>query len=668
MLANSTSPYLLQHKDNPVHWMPWNSNTLKHAQKLGKPILLSIGYAACHWCHVMAHESFEDQQVASIMNDLFICIKVDREERPDIDHIYMTALHQLGEQGGWPLTMFLTPDGRPVWGGTYFPKESKWGRPGFVDVLREISRIFKEEPDKIDQSQAAIMTRLEMRHSVRKKLTPDLLHRAANRLYELMDHKNGGTRGAPKFPQCPLLHFLWHSAQTRSDSSLTDIVMLTLERICQGGIYDHLGGGFSRYSVDEHWLVPHFEKMLYDNAQLLDLLCLAYKHSGNELFLERINETVNWMEQEMLTDQGAFSSSLDADTDGEEGKFYVWNQNEIENLLANENINLFKSIYDVQPEGNWEGKTILNRLKSVGTSFDEDSQRLTNEKFILFNARNSRTRPGCDDKILADWNGLAIASIARLSSFGINSDSNFQLAKNAFKFVTSKMTVNGELGHSWRNKKLLFPGQLSDYASIIHASLALYEVRFNQKYIQFAENLVEIVCNKFHDDSLGGFFMTTSDSDDLILRPKYSYDDPTPNANGLLCQELVRLYHQTGKSKFKNLYEEILEVFSTEILQNVFGSASLLTAFHFSQYPILVVLVGPEGQNRDSMLSVVRKQANPNIIPFVSSTTEALPDNHPAKNKTEIHGKPTAYVCTANTCLEPVVNSRDLNESLTSVY
>jgi len=365
-LAGETSPYLLQHKRNPVDWRPWGPEALAEAKRSNKPILLSVGYAACHWCHVMAHESFEDDATAAVMNDLFVNIKVDREERPDIDQIYMNALHLLGEQGGWPLTMFLTPAGEPVWGGTYFPNTSRFGRPAFVDVLREVARLFREEPDKIDQNRRALMQRLaeRARPEGRVVIGPPELDNTARRAASVIDPVHGGMRGAPKFPNASLFELLWRAGLRTGEARYFTLVEITLDRICEGGIYDHLGGGFSRYSVDERWLVPHFEKMLYDNAQLLELLALGYGRTGKPLYRERAHETVGWLAHEMTRPEGGFSASLDADSEGEEGKFYVWSLAEVEEILGKDDAAFFAAHYDVSSGGNFEGHNILNRLNT----------------------------------------------------------------------------------------------------------------------------------------------------------------------------------------------------------------------------------------------------------------------------------------------------------------
>src|SRR5215469_2718447 len=399
-LARETSPYLLQHKHNPVERWPWGTEALAEAQRANKPILLSVGYAACHWCHVMAHESFEDDETARVMNDLFVNIKVDREERPDIDQIYMSALHLLGEQGGWPLTMFLTPGGEPVWGGTYFPPTSRYGRPAFVDVLREVARLFREEPDKIDHNRGALMERLAAaaRPPGAVTLGASQLDQAATALARAFDPVNGGFRGAPKFPQCPMLEMLWRASARSRDVRFAEVVDRTLERMSEGGIYDHLGGGIVHYSVDERWLVPNFEKMLYDNAQLLELLALAAARTGKALFADRARETVAWLAREMTTAEGAFSASLDADSEGEEGRFYVWSAAEIAQVLGAEDAAVFARHYDVTPEGNFEGHTILNRLKPEPTDAAAE-QRLVAMRAKLLAARGARVRPGLDDKV-----------------------------------------------------------------------------------------------------------------------------------------------------------------------------------------------------------------------------------------------------------------------------
>ena len=437
-LANETSPYLLQHKNNPVDWWPWGPEALAAAKKTSKPILLSVGYAACHWCHVMAHESFENDATARVMNELFVNIKVDREERPDIDQIYMAALHHLGEHGGWPLTMFLTPAGEPIWGGTYFPNTSRYGKPAFIDVLREIARLFRDEPGKIEQNRAALMEQLATvaRRAGTATIGRTELDSAARQLGGIIDPVNGGTRGAPKFPQAALFELLWRAGLRTGEARYFAAVDITLDHICEGGIYDHLGGGFSRYSVDERWLVPHFEKMLYDNAQLLELLAIAYQRSGKTLYRRRAEETVAWLKREMTIGEGAFSASLDADSEGEEGKFYVWSYDEVIRRLGIEDGEFFARHYDVTPAGNFEGHNILNRLKPQPRS-DADEARLDALREKLLAARESRVRPGLDDKVLADWNGLMIAALVNAGLL-FDEPSWIDMAGRAFDFIARR--------------------------------------------------------------------------------------------------------------------------------------------------------------------------------------------------------------------------------------
>ena len=563
-LARETSPYLLQHQHNPVDWWPWGPEALVEAGRTNRPILLSVGYAACHWCHVMAHESFEDDATARVMNELFVNIKVDREERPDIDQIYMAALHHLGEQGGWPLTMFLTPKGEPIWGGTYFPNTSRYGRPAFVDVLREVARLFRDEPDKIENNRSALMARLNAaaRKSGGATIGIAELDNAARQLGGMIDPVNGGTRGAPKFPQAALFELLWRAGlrnrlpnsppqagEGREGARFFAAVEITLDRICEGGIFDHLGGGFSRYSVDERWLTPHFEKMLYDNAQLLELLAITHRRSGKALYRQRAHETVAWLAREMTTAEGAFSASLDADSEGEEGKFYVWSYDEIAQALGAEDSDFFAKHYDVTAEGNFEGHNILNRLKPK-TRTGEDETRLAALRVKLFAVRDTRVRPGLDDKILADWNGLMIAALTN-AGLMLEEPSWLAMAERAFAFVASAMTRGDRLGHSWRQGQLKFPGLASDFAAMIRAALALYEATGARRYLDQALAWQHALDRDYLDAETGTFYLTAADAEGLVIRPASTADEATPNHNAVAAQNLVRLGLLAGDDGFR---------------------------------------------------------------------------------------------------------------------
>src|ERR1700692_1841244 len=545
-LGHETSPYLLQHMHNPVDWWPWGPEALAAAKQTGRPILLSVGYAACHWCHVMAHESFEDDDTARVMNELFVNIKVDREERPDIDQIYMAALHHLGEHGGWPLTMFLTPSGEPIWGGTYFPKTSRYGKPAFVAVLREIARLFREEPQKIETNRAALMEQLAA--TARKPGTVTIgaaeLDNAARQLGGIIDPVNGGTRGAPNFPKAALFELLWRAGLRNGEARYFAAVDITLDHICEGGIYDHLGGGFSRYSVDERWLVPHFEKMLYDNAQLLELLAVAHQRSGKPLYRQRAHETVAWLRREMTTDEAAFSASLDADSEGEEGKFYVWSYDEVIGQLGIEDGEFFARHYDVTPAGNFEGHNILNRLKPLPRSA-ADEARLTALREKLLAARAARVRPGLDDKVLADWNGLMIAALANAALL-FDELTWLDMAARAFDFIARAMTRGDRLGHSWRQGKLKFPGLASDFAAMIRAALALYEATGKRPYLDQTLAWQRALDRDYADAEAGTYYLTAADAEGLVIRPASTADEATPNHNAGAGQNLVRLAQLTG--------------------------------------------------------------------------------------------------------------------------
>ena len=480
-LAEETSPYLLQHADNPVHWNPWGPDALARAKAENKPILLSIGYAACHWCHVMAHESFENDAIAALMNQHFVNVKVDREERPDIDTIYMQALHLMGEQGGWPLTMFLTPDGEPFWGGTYFPPTGRWGRPGFTDVLEGLAKVWRETPEKAGEAASTLRESIAGlgRAEAGAHIPVSVNDEAAHRLAGQFDMKEGGLGTAPKFPNPSVLELLWRAYLRNGDRAARDATLLTLDKMSQGGIYDHLGGGYARYSTDARWLAPHFEKMLYDNAQLLDLLVAAWKETANPLYEARIRETIAWTLREMIADGGGFAATLDADSEGVEGKFYVWTEAGIDAALGADAA-LFKTAYDVGPGGNWEGKTILNRNHGAGP-FDADHEaRLARCREVLLQLRAARVRPGWDDKVLADWNGLMIGAMANASAvFG--EPAWLEAAETAFRFVCTAMQEGGRLHHSHRDGRTRHAATLDDYAAMARAALALHEVTGDQR-------------------------------------------------------------------------------------------------------------------------------------------------------------------------------------------
>jgi uncharacterized protein len=650
-LAHETSPYLLQHKHNPVDWWPWGTEALAAAKRENKPILLSVGYAACHWCHVMAHESFEDAETAKVMNDLFVNIKVDREERPDIDQIYMAALHHLGEHGGWPLTMFLTPDGEPFWGGTYFPKTARYGKPAFVDLLREVERVFRQEPQSVEQNRSALMARLaeSARPTGRVTIAAADLDRAADQLARMIDPVNGGMRGAPKFPQAMMLEFLWRAGERTNTARYCAAVELTLGRICEGGIYDHLGGGFSRYSVDERWLVPHFEKMLYDNALLLELLALAYLRSGNELFHRRARETVTWLRREMTTQEGAFCASLDADSEGEEGKFYVWSLDEATAALGQEDAAFFAAHYGVTAEGNFEGHNILNRLKHVPRSA-EDEQRLAALREKLLSVRDQRVRPGRDDKVLADWNGLMIAALVN-AGLAFGEPVWLEMAARAFLFIDAKMSHGDRLGHSWRAGKLVVPGLASDHAAMIRAALALHEATGEHAYLERALDWQATLDRHYANPDNGGYFLTADDAEGLVVRPSATTDEATPNPNAVAAQNLIRLAIFAGQHAWRDKADRLFAGMAASAGENLFAHLALLNALDLRLRAAEIVVTG-EDERAGELLVAARKL--PFLDRVVMRASHALPAHHPAHDKMKAAAHSAAFICIGETCSLPV--------------
>ncbi len=659
-LAAETSPYLLQHKSNPVDWWPWGPAALAEAKRQNKPILLSVGYAACHWCHVMAHESFEDQATAAVMNALFVNIKVDREERPDIDQIYMNALHHLGEQGGWPLTMFLTPDGEPFWGGTYFPKQAQFGRAAFVDVLHEVENVFRNQPNRVDQNRRALVARLKQRGEAKSAVSigPDALNHIAVSIAKATDPVYGGLRGAPKFPQCTMLEFLWRAGPRSGDPRFRQTVELALTQMSQGGIYDHLGGGYARYSVDEKWLVPHFEKMLYDNAQILDLLALDYAQSKNPLYRERAIETVGWLRREMTNPGGGLSSSLDADSEGEEGRFYVWSLAEIQDALEAD-AEFFAAKYGVTAGGNFEGHNILNRLNGLKDT-KEEATRLAMLRAVLQQKRSMRVHPGLDDKILADWNGLTIAALANGAS-AFDQPDWLDDAKAAFAFVRDNMTRNGRLGHSWRAGGLLFPGLASDYAAMIRAGLALHEATSDGRYLAETLSWQGALDAHHADTEHGGYYLTADDAEGLIIRPHATVDDAIPNHNGLIAQNLIRLAALTGDHRWLQRADTMFEAILPRAGDNLFGHLSLLNALDMRLGAAEIVVTG-EGPQADALLKAARALPHATCIVLHATNATALNAEHPARAKLEAMSGAAAFVCRGQTCSLPVTEPETLKK------
>ncbi|MDP4823328.1 MAG: thioredoxin domain-containing protein [Aestuariivirgaceae bacterium] len=659
-LSRETSPYLLQHKDNPVHWMAWGEAAFAKAKAENKPILLSVGYAACHWCHVMAHESFEDAETADLMNALFVNVKVDREERPDVDRIYMDALHALGEQGGWPLTMFLAPDGSPFWGGTYFPPTSRYGRPSFKYVLGEVARIWTDEKDKIDQNRAALLNALRHGRTETQtgSLSPDQLAKAETAILQAVDLQHGGLRGAPKFPQVPLFDFLWRRHLSHGDTAPGQAVALTLTHISQGGIYDHLAGGYSRYAVDARWLVPHFEKMLYDNAQLILLMSRVWSQTGSALLRMRIEETAGFILDAMRDESGAFTASYDADSEGVEGKFYVWSLAEIKDVLGEEEAKFFNAVYDVTDAGNWEHNNILNRLQTLEPLSDADETRLATARAKLLARRNRRVPPGHDDKILADWNGLMIKALAE-AGLRLRMPHWIAAAEEAFITVLNHLHTPGQLHHSWRLGQKKGLATADDYANLTAAAISLYAATGETAFLANAQTLAGELIAHYWDTERGGFFYTSEAARDLLLRTRYAHDDATPSANGTMIATLHRLHWLTGKDIYEIRARALEDAFAQRAAENPFAHGALLASLEDAPNLVQVIFFGALAQMAnwiDAIFSL--PVAEPAI--FHASPDQTLPITHPAHGKMAIGDKPTLYLCKGTRCILPVTSPDDV--------
>ncbi|TQV79976.1 thioredoxin domain-containing protein [Denitrobaculum tricleocarpae] len=665
-LANETSPYLLQHQDNPVHWHPWDEAALETAQRENKPILLSVGYAACHWCHVMAHESFENAEIAALMNRHFVNIKVDREERPDLDSIYQSALALLGEHGGWPLTMFLTPKGEPFWGGTYFPPEPRYGRPGFPQILSGIAEVYAREPEKVEKNVAGLGNALAKLSDNLKGGTVSLaqINEMAERLVKECDPVNGGIGQAPKFPQPSILKLFWRAWKRSGQTVFRQAVERALTRMSQGGIYDHLGGGFARYTVDERWLIPHFEKMLYDNAQLIDVLTWAWQESESPLFEQRVRETVDWLLRDMMAQESensdskvdAFASTLDADSEGEEGKFYVWQESEVDEVLK-EASPAFKAVYDVSAVGNWEGKNILNRLRDTAILSASEEKELKSARDKLFDRRKDRIHPGWDDKVLADWNGLMIAALARAGR-AFKEPDWVAAAEKALAFVQETMMPEGRLHHSWRRGHLKHAATLDDYANLTDAALALYQVTGKNTYLDQAESWCQTTDRHYWDHRDGGYFFTADDAKDLILRSKSAHDNAVPSGNGTMVAVLTQLFHLTGNDAYRERAEQLVTSFTGELERNFFPLSTLLNGAEFLQSSQqLVIVKRPNSNDEEVFIDVLRDLSLPNAVFQVISGDESLPETHPAHGKGLVDGKPAVYLCQNQSCSLPMTDA-----------
>ncbi|HEX3810618.1 MAG TPA: thioredoxin domain-containing protein [Rhizomicrobium sp.] len=666
LLGQETSPYLLLHKDNPVHWRPWGPEALAEAEESGKPILLSIGYTACHWCHVMNHESFANPEIAALMNDKFITVKVDREERPDIDQFYQTAANNMGINGGWPLTMFLTPKGEPFFAGTYYPPEDRFGQPSLPKVLDEVSRIYAEQPEPVANTTAGVNQKLTTlwNRDTRADLPGSILDDTALSIGQRFDIFHGGVIGTMKFPVPPLVELLWRAYLRTGAFQFQQLAQTTLDGLSRGGIYDHVGGGWSRYSVDPHWIVPHFEKMLYDNALLVELYTLVWQGTRVPAYRDRIEDTIAWMLREMRVED-AFASSLDADSEGEEGKYYVWSEAEIDATLMGTFVQRFKDVYSVTRQGNFNGKNVLHRLGAVPHPLPEaDEVLLKKQRALLLAARQNRKPPMRDDKILADWNGMAIASLAFAGAVFKRPDW-VDAAMKAFAFIEKALGEGDRLFHSWRAGKRGASGFADDYAQMARGALALWEVTGDTHYLERAQAWTRTMDEHFWDMGTGGYYYAADDAEVLPVRSRVVFDQSTPSANGVMLIVLNKLYLATMDSLYRDRANALVQAFAGEVGRTGISMGTYLNGLENVMTGLHIVIVGPVNSPKThDLVNAVLGRSLPTRQLMVVSPTQRLPEGHPAQGKIMEGGQPTAYVCQRTSCSAPITNPVALSQIL----
>jgi len=691
-LKHETSPYLLQHVDNPVDWYPWGPEALQKAKDENKPILLSIGYSACHWCHVMAHESFEDQATAEVMNDLFINIKVDREERPDIDKIYQTAQHLLTQRtGGWPLTMFLTPDDQlPFFGGTYFPDQPRHNLPAFKDLLQHIAKAYQNKHGEIvkqNHSLKEVMKNLYQSNEHPIGIDGRLIHAAKDQLLQSFDRRHGGFGSAPKFPHPTNIELLLRTWQQHAQAIDDDSdekhqaqqeelkqhtlkpALYTLERMAAGGLFDHVGGGFCRYSVDDYWMIPHFEKMLYDNGALLSLYCYAYQISQDEDFKQTAHDTAAWVMREMQSPEGGYYSSLDADSEGEEGKFYVWTEEQCRECLSDDEYAVLNQRFGFSRGPNFEDKFHLHEFESfteiqrqLGFSESQCRDLWHSAKQKLFAIRQQRIAPGRDEKILTSWNALMIKGML-ISSRVFDQPEHFQSAHQALHFIQQKMFAEGRLYATYKNNKAHLNAYLDDYAFLLDACLEYLQVQWSNNVLNFAISIADVLLEQFADPEHGGFFFTAHDHEDLIQRPKVSGDEATPSGNGIAAQSLLKLGLLLSRSDYIEGAENTLEYASQAMTNSPLAHGSLLACLQdMEQMPSIVIIRGSV-ERVNEWRQACQTNYNPQQCLFAiaddcTDLPEALANKFASQNET------AAYVCQGLSCQAPAQSLAALQQQL----
>ncbi len=658
-LINESSPYLLSHAHNPVNWYPWSAEALEKAKREDMPIFLSIGYAACHWCHVMERESFENEQIAAVLNENFVSIKVDREQRPDIDQIYMTATQAMTGSGGWPLSVFLTPDLKPFFAGTYFPPDNRYGRPGFMHVITELANSFKTERQGLEEMAARLSDALKSHMTPEKgeetPLEPKLLETAIRALINNYDPVNGGFGAAPKFPHPTELSFMLRYAVRKNDNTILGAAEKSLQKMAYGGLYDQLGGGFHRYSVDARWLVPHFEKMLYDNALLAIVYGEAYQITQNPLYLRIMRETLDFILREMTDSGGGFYSALDADSEGEEGKFYVWKKDEIESLLGKK-AEPFCRYFNITDLGNFEDKTSIPNIDSssfeylnrTGIPADEFQKTIDESRRILLDVRSRRVRPATDDKILTSWNGLAISALSR--GFQISGEERYRdAALKAATFIKNKLYRNGALIHSCRAGKFSDGEFVEDYAYLTAGLIDLYESVYDYRWIEFSSALAERALEQFFDGD-GNFFLAPDNQSDHFIRPRDVTDGALPASGSIMMQSLLRLSVITGREEFRKSAVMGLRAVAAMMSSLSYAMTSALTALDFlTSDSIEIVIVGD--RSRFEFVREIYQKSIPHRVLVVSSRGE---EGTPLLEGRTSDGATTGYLCRNRVCLLPI--------------
>jgi len=684
-LIDESSPYLRQHAHNPVDWYPWGEEALAKARAENKPIFLSIGYSACHWCHVMAHESFENKTVAALMNKEYVCIKVDREERPDLDAIYMDAVVSMTNSGGWPMSVFLTPDGQPFYGGTYYPPEPRYGMPSFIQVLHSVAEAYEKRHAEImgqaNRLTAALQSSANLR-SQEDEIGTELLDEAVIQLQQYFDDEEGGFGDQPKFPQPMTLDFLMTYAASagKAASPTTDpldvlyMVETTLTKMAHGGLYDQLGGGFHRYSVDRFWLVPHFEKMLYDNSQLLRSYLHAWQITDRPLYRQVVEETIDYTLREMTAPTGGFYSTQDADSEGEEGKFFVWTPAEIEAILDTNEAAIVTHYYGVADRGNFEGKTILSVVQTVAHVAEHFDMRVADVETVLatarqklFAAREMRHKPARDEKILTEWNGLMIHALAECGVVLGRADA-LQAAREAADFILANMSQSdGKLYRSYKDGRARFNGYLEDYAALIRGLIALYEATFELRWLAEASRLTQVIFAQFHDPENGGFFQTGIDHEQLVVRRKDFIDSAIPSGNALAAEALARLSLLVGTPTYRQEAMRIVLMMKEPMARQPNGFGRLLGVVEQLLRPSQeIAIVGePDSAVTTALLAEVRRHFLPNtVLAFKEPTAESMLPL--LAERTLVDGQPAAYVCEHYSCQLPVTKAADLRRLLST--